>query len=428
MALHRAGLVPCLLCVTRMSTRRFSGIAMSSAVTQAIDSTKFAEAKQLAISARFPHQLPLNEYLMHAGLLGQSVYVPGTPRDPSLPVIVDVRSPCEYAKGHIPGAMNVPLFTDEERAIIGTLYKHEGHDVAVKRGCAMIEASWRSLVDSLPSFVSPGDELLVYCKRGGMRSGGFAWLLSQAPINVRMLEGGYQGFRRWAREEVFQTLQRELVILGGRTGSGKTDVLLKLRNDCGAQVLDLEGDANHRGSTFGALGLPPQPSNEMYENRLALQWATFSPDKPVFIEDEGAHVGRCSVPLGLWALMRADNANVLRLDVPRATRIARLVDEYGSHSAEELAACVMALRKKLGQKRATHMASLLEQDPPELAEVADLLLTHYYDSMYEYQAGKRPGKAELFKCDTADPLQAAERVLDFVAAHATFSSSAVAGS
>ena len=115
MALHRAGLVPCLLCVTRMSTRRFSGIAMSSAVTQAIDSTKFAEAKQLAISARFPHQLPLNEYLMHAGLLGQSVYVPGTPRDPSLPVIVDVRSPCEYAKGHIPG---VHLLARPQRALL----------------------------------------------------------------------------------------------------------------------------------------------------------------------------------------------------------------------------------------------------------------------------------------------------------------------
>lgn len=141
----------------------------------------------------------------------------------------------------------MPLFTDEERAIIGTLYKQEGHDSAVERGCAMLDASWQSMLDSIPPSVADGDEVLVYCKRGGMRSSGTAWLLSQAPVRVRVLDSGYQAFRHWAREEAFQRLERRLVVLGGRTGSGKTDVLLQLRRACGAQVLDLEGDANHRG-------------------------------------------------------------------------------------------------------------------------------------------------------------------------------------
>lgn len=312
----------------------------------------------------------------------------------------------------------MPLFTDEERAIIGTLYKQQGHEAAVERGCAMLDASWRGMLDAIPPSVAEGDELLVYCKRGGMRSSGTAWLLAQAPVRVRVLESGYQSFRRWVREDAFQRLERRLVVLGGRTGSGKTDVLLQLRRACGAQVLDLEGDANHRGSTFGALGLPPQPTNEMYENRLALQWATFAPDEPVFVEDEGAHVGRCGVPAGLWDRMRHPQAEVLRLEVSRGTRVARLVGEYGGHGTPELAACVAAMSKRLGQARASHMLALLEQRPPALAEVADLLLTHYYDSMYEYQAGKRPGRVELLECDTADSLAAAQRVLEHVAVRA----------
>lgn len=157
----------------------------------------------------------------------------------------------------------------------------------------------------------------------------------------------------------------------------------------------------------------------MYENRLALQWATFAPDRPVFVEDEGAHVGRCGVPAGLWERMRADQAEVLRLEVSRATRLARLVAEYGGHGTDQLSACVAAMSKKLGQDRAGHMAALLQQKPPALAEVADLLLTYYYDSMYEYQASKRPGQVELFECDTADPLAVAQRVLDHVALRQT---------
>jgi len=406
----------------------------------------------------YPHQLELPHFLSACGLSGDGVaFVPGAPAPEEAPLVLDVRSPCEFAKGHLPGAVNMPLFSDEERAVVGTLYKQQGPEEAVAKGVRLIEASWRGMVDALPPKAREGGRLLVYCKRGGMRSGGAAWLLSQLPLEVVTLRGGYQGFRRWVREEAFQALDRELVVLGGRTGSGKTDVLLAMAEARRAQVVDLEGVAQHRGSSFGALGRPAQPSNEMYENLLALQWAGLSPQAPVFIEDEGAHVGRCGVPAGLWARMRAEKTRVVRLEVPRETRVARLVAEYGSHAPDELAECVMSgemserrcprerdpwpsatareggpahisaylaparlrcvlkLERKLGSGRAASLVSLLlDRSPPALDEVADLLLTHYYDSMYEHQAKKRPGAVETLPCDTADADAAAAAILRHV--------------
>lgn len=151
------------------------------------------------------------------------------------------------------------------------------------------------------------------------------------------------------------------------------------------QVLDLEGDANHRGSIFGALGRPPQPSNEHYENLLACQWAQFAVDRPVFIEDESNAVGSCGVPSGLWKLMRHDTAMALRLEVPHDARIAKLVSEYGVYPPEDLANCVRGLRKRLGSEKTDSLVAALEKDPPALAEVANALLVHYYDGMYNHQ-------------------------------------------
>mmetsp|Transcript_37082 Transcript_37082/g.116587 ORF Transcript_37082/g.116587 Transcript_37082/m.116587 type:complete len:433 (+) Transcript_37082:85-1383(+) len=391
--------------------------AALGSLSAAISDAAFSHAVERAVQERgYPHQLELPHFLSACGLSGDGVaFVPGAPAPEEAPLVLDVRSPCEFAKGHLPGAVNMPLFSDEERAVVGTLYKQQGPEEAVAKGVRLIEASWRGMVDALPPKAREGGRLLVYCKRGGMRSGGAAWLLSQLPLEVVTLRGGYQGFRRWVREEAFQALDRELVVLGGRTGSGKTDVLLAMAEARRAQVVDLEGVAQHRGSSFGALGRPAQPSNEMYENLLALQWAGLSPQAPVFIEDEGAHVGRCGVPAGLWARMRAEKTRVVRLEVPRETRVARLVAEYGSHAPDELAECVLKLERKLGSGRAASLVSLLlDRSPPALDEVADLLLTHYYDSMYEHQAKKRPGAVETLPCDTADADAAAAAILRHV--------------
>jgi tRNA 2-selenouridine synthase len=327
--------------------------------------------------------------------------------------MIDVRSPCEYAKGHIPGAFNVPLFSDEERSEVGTLYKQKGHDIAVGRGLEIVDRTWQKLLTSMPTSICEGEDLLVYCKRGGMRSGGVAWLLSQAPLNVRILEGGYAAFRGWALNDAYEKHAPPVFVIGGRTGSGKTEVLHALRDDLRTQVIDLEGAANHRGSAFGALGLPPQPPQQMYENVLALEWARCSETEPVFVEDEGAHVGSCGVPAGLWGHMRAEHTPILRVEVPRASRIERLVREYGPHGTEPLSAAVRALAKKLGPERTDELLEHLSASPPRLAQVADALLTHYYDSLYDKKAAKRAEtvNVHLVSCDQGDASHVAPLVL-----------------
>ena len=283
--------------------RVLTGLAALSSPSTFLDADKFAAAKAAATSQKFPHQLPIEDFLERGGLLGDAEIM-DTP-------IIDVRAPCEYAKGHIPGAVNVPLFDDDERAEVGTLYKRNGHDSAVRRGLQIIERKgWDTLLDAAPA-LREGDDVLVYCFRGGMRSGGMAWLLSQAPLRVHTLQGGYKRFRNWAIDS--WSLDRPLVVVGGPTGSGKTDVLHALSQDLKQQVIDLEGEANHRGSIFGALGRAPQPTNEHYENLLALHWRRFSQSSPVFVEDESHAVGKCGVPPGLWARMREEQAMVLRL-------------------------------------------------------------------------------------------------------------------
>ena len=196
--------------------------------------------------------------------------------------VVDVRSPSEFAHGHIPGAANVPLFNDAERSEIGTLYKHAGREPAVTRGLAIAGPKARQLVETVRD-IAPGKDLVVHCWRGGMRSESFAWMLRQCEMSPRVLRGGYKSFRRAAHTE-FATV-RNVITLSGLSGSGKTQILLALR-DAGEQVLDLEGLANHRGSAFGGIGLPPQPTVEQFENELFLEWRSFDRDRPVWIESE----------------------------------------------------------------------------------------------------------------------------------------------
>jgi len=373
------------------------------------------DAKRRAVSEKWVETLPVEHFLHRGGLLqanGEDALQATVGSQP--PPILDVRAPCEFAKGHLPGAINVPIFSDEERAEIGTLYKQQGHDVAVNRGLKLVERKgWDELLAPCPH-VAAGDELLVYCFRGGMRSGSMARLLSQAPLRVHTMEGGYKAFRQWAITRWEH--RRPLCVVGGPTGSGKTEVLLAMREALDAQVLDLEGEANHRGSIFGALGREPQPTNEMYENVLALQWAAFDTRRPVFVEDESHAVGRCGVPPGLWSRMRAEETAVLRLAIPHEARVEKLVGEYGVYPPAALADCVRGLAKRLGPEKAAELVALLEQEPPELAHVADELLTSYYDAMYAYQAKKRKddqhgAPQHTVECDSGVAIDNARRLL-----------------
>ncbi|QDT11080.1 tRNA 2-selenouridine(34) synthase MnmH [Planctomycetes bacterium K23_9] len=298
----------------------------------------------------------------------------------SLP-IVDVRSPGEFARGHIPSAQNVPLFDDAERAEIGTIYKQVGTEPAIARGRQLAGVKVDQLVDAVRSIV-PDDELFVHCWRGGMRSEGFADLLQQHGFRPQLIRGGYKAYRHAVHAGFAEP--KRIVILSGQSGSGKTH-LLKLLRDEGEQVIDLEDLAGHRGSVFGGIGLPPQPTVEHFENLLFDQWRDLDPDRPIWIEGESRSIGRVYIPAPFWDQMMA--APVVFVEVPCEQRVQFLVQEYGDLPADELATAIGRIRKRLGGLR---LAAALEAlDNNDVAMFANLAL-QYYDKAYSSSQGKFP--------------------------------------
>jgi len=205
--------------------------------------------------------------------------------------IIDVRSPGEYEHAHIPGALNLPLFSNEERAEIGTIYKQRGRVKAVQRGLEVVGPKLAGFAKFALALQS--ENILIHCWRGGMRSSSMAWLLETVGINCTLLTGGYKSYR----SRVLTSFEKPLkiILLGGYTGSGKTD-LIKLLKEQGEQVLDLEGLACHKGSAFGAIGQGEQPSSEQFENLLSLEMEALDGEKVVWIEDESRNVGKVFVP------------------------------------------------------------------------------------------------------------------------------------
>ena len=241
----------------------------------------------------------------------------------TLGVILDVRSPAEYNQGHIPGAVNFPLFNNEERALVGTCYKQKGKDEAVELGLAIASPKLADFV-ARAKILAPERQVRIHCWRGGMRSASVGWLLETAGFNVVILIGGYKGFRRWALS-LFSVPQK-IIVLGGMTGSGKTEILGALRN-MGEQVLDLEALANHRGSSFGALGQPPQPTNEQFWNTIAMEWVKFDSTKALWVEAESKSLGLCRIPQEIFEQM--EKAIVIEIRRSRQERVEFLVEIWG---------------------------------------------------------------------------------------------------
>ena len=319
--------------------------------------------------------------------------------------LIDVRSPGEFDQGHIPGAINIPLFTNEERARVGTRYKQVGKDSAVILGLELIGPKLVEFVKKSRR-VAPEGEVLVHCWRGGMRSGSFAWLLETAGMKATTLQKGYKAYR----QEVLQTFSQplKLLVLGGKTGSGKTDILRELAKR-GEQVLDLEGLAHHKGSSFGALGQEPQPTTEQFENRLHQAWLKLDRTRRVWIEDESMSIGIVNIPSNLWSQMRS--APVAFVDVPKEWRIQRLVQEYGSFSFEQLAAAVNRIQKRLGGQHHRMALDALAQE--DYALVADLTLS-YYDKAYLHGLSQRSSPRVFEIALQADhPAESAEKLLNW---------------
>lgn len=299
----------------------------------------------------------------------------------SVPVL-DVRTPSEFAQGHIPGAHSFPLFSDEERAAVGTLYKQRGQKPAQLLGLEYVGPKMRAMVEEAER-LAPGGKVLVHCWRGGMRSASVTWLLRFYGFETSTLEGGYKFFRRWVLGQFDKP--RKIRILGGLTGTGKTSILKTLA-ERGEQIADLEGLAGHRGSAFGTLGMPPQPTSEQFENALAIVLAPLDPQKILWLEDESRMIGKAAVPHALWIQMR--KAELYLVGKSREERVENLLRDYGGFSGPELSACVERISKKLGGALTTEL--LVKIAAGDRRSVCEAVLD-YYDRTYLFALKRNTG-------------------------------------
>ena len=325
----------------------------------------------------------------------------------TLPVI-DVRSPGEYDHAHIPGSVSIPLFDNEERALVGTKYKNAGKDSAVLLGLDLVGPKLAEFVKKSKKLNPKTKEVLVHCWRGGMRSGSFAWLLNTAGLTASTLVGGYKAYRNTVLAAFAEP--RNLLILGGKTGSGKTDILKELAWQ-GEQIIDLEQLAHHKGSTYGAIGQLPQPATEQFENLIFGEWRRLDSGRRIWLEDESRNVGSCFVPMPLWQQMRA--APVAFVDVPKAVRVQRLVAEYTGIDHSLLVEATERISKRLGSKVTKDALDALSRN--DYATVADLTLD-YYDKAYLHGLAQRdPATINRMEISEDNPAQTAQQLIEWAA-------------
>jgi tRNA 2-selenouridine synthase len=293
---------------------------------------------------------------------------------------VDVRSQKEFQEGHILDAINIPLLNNEERIAVGTDYKQKGQLDAIKTGFRLVGPRLPEIINAAEE-ISKQREILVHCWRGGMRSNNFCQFIGMARIKSHSLQGGYKAYRQLAMESFKKPFQ--FMVLSGYTGSGKSEVLHTLAKQ-GEQVIDLESLAHHKGSTFGGLDMPPQPTTEQFQNNLFEAILKLDASKRIWIEDESIAIGKIFLPQPFWQQMNM--SPVIEIVVPKETRINRLVKEYGSANKEEFLQAMERITRKLGgQHFNTAKEKLLQDDMPA---VMDILLT-YYDKAYQISLKKK---------------------------------------
>lgn len=320
----------------------------------------------------------------------------------SLPV-VDVRSPGEFIEGHLPDAINIPIFNNEERAIVGTIYKKKGRLPAIEKGLEIVGPKMAQFVREAVQIASSG-QLLIHCWRGGMRSESMAWLFERVGITCFTLQGGYKSYRNYLLEKVGNL--PHLIVIEGHTGSGKTDILLRLKA-MGEQVIDLEGFAHHKGSVFGGIGKEPQPTTQQFQNDIFDKVLSFDLSKRVWIEGESQTVGRVFLPDPLWYKM--NEAQCIEIQVPRIKRVSRLLKEYGTLPEELMENAIRSLAKRLGDQRMNEILQCYLKK--NLDCVADKLLD-YYDQTYQFSRDKYKRKLKEIVLPNGDASANAEIILE----------------
>ena len=299
-------------------------------------------------------------------------------------IVIDVRSPGEFEHAHIPGAKNLPLFSNEERALIGTTYKKNSRTAAIKMGLPFFGDKMLPMIELVEGWVADFSKkqdhkvptLYVHCWRGGMRSAAIAWLLDLYGWKVCQLIGGYKTYRNWTLQQFERPYN--LKILGGYTGSGKTETLLTLKK-LNQQVIDLEGLACHKGSAFGALGQAVPPSQEMFENKLGKQLFEFSKtNEPIWMEDESQRIGTVMIPTSLFKILRESKTYFIK--IPFESRLQFILQNYGQFKAEDLITATYRIQKRLGGLETKNAINhIIEKN----YEAAFAILLKYYDKWYE---------------------------------------------
>jgi tRNA 2-selenouridine synthase len=319
--------------------------------------------------------------------------------------IADVRSPSEFKFGHIPGSANIPLFDDNERAAVGIKYKKEGRIPAILEGLKHSGPSLLSKMEQGLKIAGNNSKLLVHCWRGGMRSEAMAWLFSLGDIEVSVLDGGYKSYRHHVLESFSE--KRNMIVLGGMTGSSKTHILRNLKSS-GQQVLDLEQLANHKGSAFGALGQPPQPTTEQFGNSLYNEFIKLNADLPIWVEDESRNIGSVFMPDPFYHNMQETPVIVLVMEIQM--RLPRLMEEYSSYPPETLMESVLKISKRLGGDKTRDAISAIGTG--DFAKAIEIVL-YYYDKAYLFGLKKKEHKNIIYvRTDTDDIETNAMKVLD----------------
>lgn len=295
--------------------------------------------------------------------------------------VIDVRSPAEFSVGHLPGAISIPVFNNEERAIVGTTYTKIGTSEAIEKGKEIAAAKLTSYIENLLA-AAPEKTALMYCWRGGMRSREMALFYESKGFKIKVLEGGYKAYRTFIRQQFSNSA--DIRIVGGYTGTGKTEILACLKQ-LGCQVIDLEGLANHKGSVFGHLGQKEQPTNQNFENHLYEIWSDLDLEKPVWLEHESMNVGNIFVPDTLYRNILMGKLYFVKVELKR--RIERILNEYAKFPPEQLIRSVGRIERRIGRELMNQLSTMLMNG--QFERVTEELL-NYYDKTYDFALIKKP--------------------------------------
>ena len=301
----------------------------------------------------------------------------------------------------------MPLFSDEERVVVGTIYKQQSPQEALLKGLELVGPKMRPIIEQVKKDTQEMS-IAVHCWRGGKRSGSTGWLLGMAGYQVHTLKGGYKAYRTAVLDQL-ATLPFQLVVLGGKTGCGKTKILHALA-DQGEQIIDLEGLANHMGSAFGFIGQPEQPTTEQFENNLYQYIQSLDLSKRIWIENESKGIGKIYLPTGFWKILKS--APLINIELPISERINNIIEDYTAENITALKSGFSKIQKRLGGQRYQSAMQLLDQQ--DIKGAAEIALA-YYDKSYQYMLDNNPTTSiHHLQFERKDTVDIAKELISFI--------------